>query len=69
MTEKERMRPSRRQASKKSVRGWLFRHRGVLKGVMWVGKTAFALWNIWHKLKDDPWTFYFLQYSGGSDAA
>lgn len=61
MTEKKRKRPSRRQASKKSVWGWLFFRPRFLKGAIRVGRLALFLWSLWHKLKDDLWTFYFLQ--------
>lgn len=52
-------RSSRRPASKKkSLRGWLFRHRVVLKSVIGVAKTLLYLWSIWHRFRDDLWPFY-----------
>ncbi|MGV0987739.1 hypothetical protein [Limnohabitans sp.] len=59
MADKKRRRSSRRQASKKSVREVFFKRPWVLKSMMWAGKAAFFVWNIWHKFKDDLWTFYF----------
>lgn len=58
MTDKKRRRSSRRQASEKSVRGWFFQRHWVLKSVMWAARAAYFVWTIWHKLKDDLWTFY-----------
>ena len=60
MTEKKRKRPSRRQASKKSVWGWLFFRPRFLKGAIRVGRLALFLWSLWHKLKDDPVSYTHL---------
>lgn len=55
-----RKRSSRRPASKnKSLRGRIFRHSAVLRGLLGVAKTLLYLWSIWHKFKDDLWPFYF----------
>lgn len=53
----ERKCPSRRSASKDSLRGWLFRNRKVLLSVIGIAK---FLWRVVRLLfGDDPWTFYF----------
>lgn len=52
-------RSSRRPASeKKSLRGWFFRHRVVLRSVIGVAKALLYLWSIWHRFRDDLWPFY-----------
>ena len=54
-----RKRSSRRPASeKKSLRGWLFRHRVVLRGVIWAAKALLHIWSIWNQFRDDLWPFY-----------
>ena len=53
-----RKRSSRRPASRKSVRGWFFRHRVVLKGVIGAAKALLYIWGIWHRFRDDLWPFY-----------
>ncbi len=54
-----RKRSSRRPASKKkSLRGWIFCHRKMLKGVIWFAKNLLYIWTIWHRFRDDLWPFY-----------
>lgn len=54
-----RKRSSRRLASEKwSLRGWLLRHRVVLRGVIWAAKVLLHIWGIWHQFRDDLWPFY-----------
>ncbi len=54
-----RTRSSRRPASeKRSMRGWVFRRRRVLMGVIRVAKTLLYLWYIWRRFRDDLWPFY-----------
>ena len=63
-----RKRSSRRPASgKKSLRGWFFRHRVVLTGVIGVGKALLYIWSIWHRFRDDLWPFY-VRITGHIDA-
>ena len=63
-----RKRSSRRPASeKKSLRGWFFRRRVVLKGVIGVSKTLLCIWSIWHRFRDDLWPFY-VRMTGHIDA-
>lgn len=57
-TEKERKRPSRWQASVKSVIGWFLCRPWVFKWIVRAGRFALFCWSIWHKLKDDLWTLY-----------
>ena len=48
-----------------TTREVFFKRPWVLKSMMWAGKAAFFVWNIWHKLKDDLWTFYFFDINIG----
>lgn len=52
-------RSSRRSAlGKKSLRGWFFCRRKVLKAVIGVAKTLYFIWSIWDKFLSDLWPFY-----------
>jgi len=68
MSEK-RSRSSRRPASRKrTVRGWIFRRRQVLKVVIGVAKAILYIWSIWSRFKDDLWPFYLLWRDGANAA-